>query len=288
MKRRNGFTLVELLVVIAIIALLMGILMPALARVRQLAYRLKCGSNLSGIGKAMLVYSNDFGGAIPRAGLSNSIWTATIPDWRNVTRAEAFSSGNAHGLSITSNFFLLIKYADVTPKSFLCAGDSNVKEFTLADTDLADKGSVLMDCWDFGPKPQDHCSYSFQSPFGGYQLTSSSDPGMALAGDPNPWQKSSSFDPRPEEPDWNEFSPDGGRNIIRLGNARTHQDDGQNIVYVDGHVKFEKNPSCGVDRDNLFTKWLRSERRRGARPVPGDKPVKKADSLLLTDGVVPQ
>ena len=57
--RRKGFTLVELLVVIAIIALLMGILMPALARVRQLAYRMVCGTNLAGLGKAVLIYSND-------------------------------------------------------------------------------------------------------------------------------------------------------------------------------------------------------------------------------------
>jgi len=68
-RQRKGFTLVELLVVIAIIALLMGILMPALARVRQIAYRLYCGTNLSGIGKAMLIYANDYDDELPRAGL---------------------------------------------------------------------------------------------------------------------------------------------------------------------------------------------------------------------------
>ena len=57
--RKKGFTLVELLVVIAIIALLMGILMPALARVRMIANRMVCGANLSGIGKALLLYAGD-------------------------------------------------------------------------------------------------------------------------------------------------------------------------------------------------------------------------------------
>ncbi|MDH7598191.1 MAG: prepilin-type N-terminal cleavage/methylation domain-containing protein [Sedimentisphaerales bacterium] len=78
---RRGFTLVELLVVIAIIALLMGILMPALARVRMLAYRLTCGTNLSGLGKAMMLYANDFDGELPKAGARQNAWAARLPDW---------------------------------------------------------------------------------------------------------------------------------------------------------------------------------------------------------------
>ena len=54
--KTKGFTLVELLVVIAIMALLMGILLPALAKVRQLAYRMACGANQRSVGSAMMVY----------------------------------------------------------------------------------------------------------------------------------------------------------------------------------------------------------------------------------------
>ena len=67
MFKRKAFTLIELLVVIAIIALLMGILMPALQRVRKQAKGVVCRSNLKQIGMAAGLYAEDHDLVIPRS-----------------------------------------------------------------------------------------------------------------------------------------------------------------------------------------------------------------------------
>jgi len=57
---RRGFTLIELLVVVAIIALLIAILLPSLARAKQVSIRTQCGTNLSAIGRAMQAYNAEY------------------------------------------------------------------------------------------------------------------------------------------------------------------------------------------------------------------------------------
>ena len=80
---RRGFTIIELLVVIGIIAILIGILLPALMQARRQAKDLACESNIRQISQALLIYATENQGLFP-AGSGFS--------WRHLARTHLAAS----------------------------------------------------------------------------------------------------------------------------------------------------------------------------------------------------
>jgi len=288
-ERSGGRTTGRAFAAGAVLISVFGGLLPAwtvvMRRPRSVAFRMVCGTNLSGIGKAMLIYSNDYDDELPRAGGRHSIWAATIPNWKAKNRFEAYNiktDGTGGQASISSSLYLLVKYAEIQPKSFICTGDVGIKEFK--PSRYKARGRDLIDLWDFGPEPQKHCSYSYHVPYGGYPLTTASDPNMAVAADRNPWMDS----PFKKARDFQAFDPDGGKEAIKAGNAITHNADAQNVLFMDIHVGQQKHSFCGLNDDNIYTYWNGEDKRRGTPPKLGSKPADRADSLLVNDPAIPK
>jgi len=255
--KRKGFTLVELLVVIAIIAVLMAILMPSLARVRVIANRMSCGSHLASIGKAMTMYSSDSRDKYPVSGLSNSTWSTTgaIAAYTAKDRKDAFAGGQA---TITSCFYLLVRFGDLTPAIFNCPDDADVKEYRLP-TQIKEYRQI----WDFGDNPGANVSYSYQQPFSTYALTASSSPGSPLCAERNPYLDKNAADyisvntagsgsarlSAVKMSDGEYSDPD------LTGNAAAHQRKAQNVLFNDGHVDAKPYPNVGYNYDNIWRAW---------------------------------
>jgi len=118
MKETRGFTLIELLVVIAIIAILMGILMPSLQRVRKIAQGIACTSNLRSLMIAWRVYadSNDDRLVACQDGMPGR------PNW--ISGGLSFSSAPVNwDLQNDLMRSPLWSYAGENPKVFKCPAD---------------------------------------------------------------------------------------------------------------------------------------------------------------------
>ena len=316
-KLKTGFTLIELLVVISIIAILVSILLPALAKARELANRAVCMANIRGIIQSILTYSQANSGVFPAAlvkvggiGVTSGdvVNGPTVPGtfqnnplgfWgqtpQNVVQ-QWYSPVRSGAEQPLAGMWILVLQGYSTPASFLCPSDPiggqiPSVEYYISGTNKAAQGDFGMIStndggfgkgmfyYNFGKG----ISYSLACPWP-YQTW-----GLTIA--PGPWWTSTYANS--ELPLVSDMAPadvTGAGNTNRITttaqsntygpyiyNSGNHGGDGQNVGFGDDHVSWETNPYVGEAGDNIFT-------YESTVPASGSTPASTSQTGLTATG----
>ncbi|AQT70191.1 hypothetical protein STSP2_03396 [Anaerohalosphaera lusitana] len=225
--------------------------------------KLKCYNNLKGVGTALAAYAYYNNDEFPVAG-GDGPWSQKL-GWDYDDPKASFDPGDKYEhapRTLTASWYILTREMDLDPSALVCPAVIGATRFN------GDGSSTeLIDMWDFGDTPYEHVSYSIQNQYGKYPAHKTSPADNAIAADMSPWfDANGDILPPATGTDSPQLIDPSDLDTWQLGNSRNHNGKGQNVLFNDMHVSFEKTPTVGVDQDNIYTYWTNPD-----NPTPADK-----------------
>lgn len=285
MEKGSKLTLVGLAVIVGCVLFVILIALPVLEKVRRIATHVVCTTNLKSLGTAITVYSDDHDDLFPQLP-GEGPWSKRLGFDYDLANPDFSSTGAEDKVSrtITASWYLLVREADVSPKTFICPY-SETQQFDGFNPQKKD----IVELWDFGSEPHNHVDYAYHNPYGKYPANESRSAAFAIAADMSPWFVNGNF----VSPGSKEQAPQiitfGDKSTWRLGVGQFHNGEGQKVLFADGHSSYETQPNVGVKHDNIYTFWSAEEnpteqdRQGGTAPTSrsGENDAKHEDDSFL-------
>lgn len=284
-----------------------------------------CASNIRGIGQALVIYAKENAGALPshyfaadeasktNPGRHGVSWIGAMgshPDLR-VTQETRPGSSAKRGHPSRS-LFLLISGGQSSPGQFICpaSGDQEDDLLNTGSDATGVEGRAVAGKTRFDFRGYDSLSYAFSLPFASSARLDSRptrpnavDPMLPLMADKGPYFEAGN-DTIPDTKTTSDratnvkfpsaWSTLSAAQLKELSNddwspfnSRNHGGAGQQVLYADSHVDFQKRPTVGLNNDNIYTINLRpgdaAAGMLGLRPIdaPLDGPIANTDSYIV-------